>query len=310
VDPAALETPPSKAAAKTPSAPAPKAPAEAKPAATPPALGVVTIQPGCRIRVTLTDGATRGGTYVADAAGAVSIGELGLVALRNKTEPAAAAAIGNLLGKRGSTNTDVRVEILAASYDTLEVRGAVVSPGPVQIDPGGRLSLNDALLRAGGVPVDPRGAVVRVLRGGLTQAVADLSQAETYSLVDGGGRPAVPSVWLANNDVVYVFTGGAEDVVEVGERQITVLGEVPKPGVYRFNETEPCTLLHLLLKIEELTAYADARAVEIHRRGPDGRETVQTVNVEPLLEEGRRSDDVPLRNGDRIVVPARRLSLF
>jgi hypothetical protein len=34
------------------------------------------------------------------------------------------------------------------------------------------------------------------------------------------------------------------------------------------------------------------------------------VNVARIMDEGNPDDDVPLRNGDRIRVPARRISLF
>lgn len=280
------------------------------PPASPPARGTVTIQPGCQLRVDVMAETEREAVYVVDDNGAVNVDELGLVVLRNKTESEAAAAIIRLLESRGEAAPTARVEIVAASYDTIEIRGVVGRPGPVRIDPGGRISLNDALLRAGGVTADPRSATLRILRGGLTNAVSDLSQAETHGLMAADGRTVVPDIWLANNDVVYVFSGPTAAAVEVGEREILVLGEVPRPGVVRFDEAEPCTLLHLMLKIGGLTTYADGRAVRIHHRGPDGRETSLTVDVRPLLQDGRYSDDVPLYHGDRVVVPERRFALF
>jgi len=120
----------------------------------------------------------------------------------------------------------------------------------------------------------------------------------------------VPDVSLKNNDVVFVFAGSTPVGVEVGEKEILVLGEVGKPGVYRFPQAEPCTMMHLFFKMGGLPPYANKKAVRIIRRGEDGKETEIKVNVEKILEDGKPEKDVGLENGDRVVVPARRLSLF
>jgi hypothetical protein len=59
-----------------------------------------------------------------------------------------------------------------------------------------------------------------------------------------------------------------------------------------------------------LPPYANAKAIKIMRRDKNGNEQEIKVNTEKILSEGKPEDDVALDNGDRIVIPARRISLF
>ena len=151
---------------------------------------------------------------------------------------------------------------------------------------------------------------MRIVRGGLTNAVVDSEEGEEYSLVTADGRPSVPDVQLFNNDVVHVFSSEAGASAVLGEKEIMVLGEVKKPGIYRFSGNEPCTMLHLLLKMGALPPYANKKAIKIIRRDEYGEETEIKVNAEKILDDGDPDDDIELKNGDRLIVPARRIHLF
>lgn len=120
----------------------------------------------------------------------------------------------------------------------------------------------------------------------------------------------MPAVFLRNNDVAYVFSSEEDASVEVGEKEIQVFGEVNKPGVYRFSALEPCTMMHLVWKMGGLPPYANQKAVKVIRRDKDGGEEEFKVNVEDIMERGDPEKDFSLQNGDRVVVPARRLQLF
>ena len=76
------------------------------------------------------------------------------------------------------------------------------------------------------------------------------------------------------------------------------------------NSEDRSTLRDLVFKMGGLPPYANRKSIRIVRRDPDGRETDIKVNVEKILEEGRPEDDIQLENGDRVIVPARRISLF
>jgi protein involved in polysaccharide export with SLBB domain len=271
----------------------------------------ITIQPDCLVQIKVKDDPSLDGNYPVNDIGAVELGYVGPVILYNMTAKGAAQKIKEILDGRYFRNAFVEVLIKRASYDKIQVSGAVNKPGLIRIGAGDTISLNDALLRAGGVKASAIGAKVRIVRAGLLSALPTALEGEEYPLINDPKKPTVAVVFLRNNDIAYVFSTEAEAAVEVGDKEILVLGEVSKQGNYRFSGTEPCTMMNLILnKMNGLPPYANQKAVKVVRRNGDGSEEEFKVNVEQILERGDPQDDFPLQNGDRVLVPARRLSLF
>lgn len=268
----------------------------------------ITIQQDCIVQVSVKEDRQLEGSFTVNEIGAIEFGYVGPVILYNMTEKQAEQKIREVLESRYFKTATVSLRILKASYDKMMVLGAVNKPGVIKIGAGDSISLNDALLRAGGLRPAIKGAKVRIIKGGLTKAVA--FDGDEHVLVSEDGRPSVPDVKLRNNDVVYVFSSDASTPTEVGEKEVYVLGEVSKPGIYRFAGAEACSMMHLLFKIGGLPPYANVKGIKIMRRDKNGNEQEIKVNAENILKEGRPEDDVLLENGDRIVVPARRISLF
>jgi len=273
--------------------------------------GSLRIQPDSILQISVQEDPSLDGSYHVNEIGAVELGYVGPVILFNKTEKEAEKKIRDVLKGRDFKNATVKVRIVRASYDSVMVSGAVNKPGVIKIGAGDTIALNDALLRAGGLKPSATGARVKIVRNGLLSAVAASLEGEEYALVSEDGKPAVPDVDLRNNDVVFVYSTGAQaGVADGGEKEILVLGEVQKPGVYRFSAAEPCTMLHLALKLGGFPMYANKKAVKVLRRDKDGVEREIRVDVEKVLKDGSPAHDFPLENGDRVVVPARRISLF
>jgi protein involved in polysaccharide export with SLBB domain len=304
------DTPPANLPRSTVAAPA-SAPADAETVEKrPQAGGALTIQPESIVEVRVVEDPGLDGSYTVNEIGAVELGYVGPIILLNKTEEAAAGKIMEVLMGRHFKNATVRVRIMRASYDKVQVSGGVNRPGVIKIGAGDAISLNDALLRAGGLRPAARGAKVRIIRDGLLSAVALAIEGEEYVLMSEDGHPTVPDVALDNNDVAYVFTGSDSTPVEVGEKEILVLGEVNRRGVYRFPSGDPCTLMHLVFMMDGFPPYADESAVKIVRVDEEGNEQEIIVNAKDILETGDPTGDIPLKNGDRVIVPARRFSLF
>ena len=279
--------------------------------------GVVTIQPDSVVQVTVREDSKLDGSYQVNQLSAIQLGYVGPVFLHNMTEEQAAEKITEVLENRFFNQATVRVRILRPSYDTVAVRGRVTRPGVIQIGSGDRISLNDALLRVGNVTASIRDTHVRIVRGGLTRAVAASEPGEEYALVDEEGNPQVPDVWLWNNDVAFLFVRSARqpdapmDVeAERETREILVLGEVRRQGIYRFTDASRATMMHLILQMGGFPAYANTRSIRVIRRDDDGQEHEFRVNASEILSEGNPDLDVALEDGDRVIVPARRMSLF
>jgi protein involved in polysaccharide export with SLBB domain len=277
--------------------------------------GEITIQPDCLVQITVDEDPELNGTYPVNEIGAVKLGYVGPVILYNKTEVQAAEKIRDILTSRHFRNATVQVRIIRASYDKVRVDGEVMSPGVVKIGAGDSISLNDLLLRAGGLKPTAKGAMAKVVRTGLLSAVALAADGEVYALFDEQARPLVPDVRLRNNDIVMVFVSRGGDasapVVAAAPRQVLVLGEVNKPGIYTFDAGEPATMLRLMLKMGgQISSYANARAVRVIRQGDGEYEQELRVDVEKLLKDGDPAEDIELMDGDRVIVPQRRVTLF
>jgi protein involved in polysaccharide export with SLBB domain len=271
----------------------------------------ITIQPDCIVQVSVEEDKSLDGNYPVNEIGAIELGYVGPVILYNKTEAAAETKITSVLSDRGFKSATVAVKILRASYDKVLVVGAVNNPGQVKIGAGEAMSLNDVLLRAGGLRTSVKGAKVKIVRKGLLTPFPTALEGEEYALETEEGKPNIPDVRVRNNDVVNVFSGKAGAVETGGEKQIIVLGEgVSRPGVYRFTDDETCTMMHLVFKLGKLPLYANKEKFKIVRTKDDGKQEEIIVNVEKIVADGKAEDDVPLENGDRVIVPASKFTLF
>ncbi|KAM3103030.1 SLBB domain-containing protein [Phormidesmis sp. 146-12] len=90
--------------------------------------------------------------------------------------------------------------------------------------------------------------------------------------------------------------------------QVSVAGEVPRPGSYTTTLTESGipTLTKMVQLAGGVNQSADLQRVQIIRRKPGQNAGTQTLNVDlrQLLRSGDISQDLPLRDGDRILIPA------
>jgi protein involved in polysaccharide export with SLBB domain len=276
--------------------------------------GEVTSKPDCVLQVSVREDSALDGSYSVNEISAIQLGYVGPVFLRNMTEEKAAEKIKEVLENRFFNRATVTVRILRASYDKVAVHGQVASGGVIKIGSGDRISLNDALLRAGNFTASIKGVRVRIVRGGLLRAVAASENGEIYELLDENNEPKVPEVFLWNNDVAYVFTSSGSDesesaVVE-GDKKILVLGEVNRQGIYNFAGGTPCSMMYLIFKMNGFPTYADTEEIKIIRPDGDGGEKEIIVDASEILEEGDPAKDIRLENGDRVIVPERRMSLF
>lgn len=97
-------------------------------------------------------------------------------------------------------------------------------------------------------------------------------------------------------DPVVVVTLGAQRPV-----QVTVLGEVVKPGFYPV--AGPARVSSALLSAGGATSRADLRALQVRRTLIDGTVIEQKVDLFTPIANGGQVPDLRLEDGDAIVVP-------
>jgi polysaccharide biosynthesis/export protein len=87
--------------------------------------------------------------------------------------------------------------------------------------------------------------------------------------------------------------------------QVKVIGEVATPQSMPYREG--LTVLDAVLAVGGLTQFAAGNRAKIVRKGEDGKDTEIKVRLEALVRKGKVSENIALRPGDVLIVPA---SLF
>jgi protein involved in polysaccharide export with SLBB domain len=288
-----------------------------KPPAPQPAIP--TIQPDSVLWISVSEDPSLNGKYMVNDASAIDFGYVGLVFLPDMSIEQAEAEVKRVLEGRYLKNATVSVKLAKASYDRVGVQGSVEMPGEIKIGPGATISLSDALRRAGGIRGNRENCRVKIIRGGMKTPFGPAAEGEISSLVTQDGQLKVPDVFLRNDDLIYLFTPSSDTAQGVpgnagsagaGGKRVVLLGEVPRRGVIEFAENEPCTLMYLLFKIGGLPRFAKADQITVVRRNKDGTEKSFMVDGDKLMNNGKPEDDIVLETGDRIVVPARKISFF
>jgi len=92
------------------------------------------------------------------------------------------------------------------------------------------------------------------------------------------------------------------DVILVAQRpvQVTILGEIVRPGLYPLAAPQLSTAL---VSAGGATSLADLRAVRVRRAQPDGTIAEKEVDLFTALETATPVPDLQLADGDTIVVP-------
>jgi polysaccharide biosynthesis/export protein len=88
-------------------------------------------------------------------------------------------------------------------------------------------------------------------------------------------------------------------VTEFKSQQISVLGQVQKPGRYGLEASN--TLVDILAMAGGITDAGDERVVVAHRN--QGSVTKQEINLRDMLDPTKKTDLVPVQQGDIIYIP-------
>lgn len=209
--------------------------------------------------------------------GRVSVALLGALPVAGKTTD----ALAHTLTRRWNdyvVNPSVSVLLVQKRKETIQVFGAVTRPDTVEFGPD--LHVLEAVAKAGGFdPQSDPGTVTVTHRNGQRQVV-NLSHPE----VKGGTDQ---DIILSPSDVVYV---------PQRHTQVSVLGEVAKPGNLEYKEN---------MNVLDALGGAGGASTEANLNGAtlihNGRQ--RPLDLYGLLRQGNMSANIALAPGDSIVVP-------
>jgi polysaccharide export outer membrane protein len=206
-------------------------------------------------------------------------------------------------------NPQVTVFISEFRGHPVTVSGAVEKPGVVQLQ--GPASLFDVLVDAGG-PKDA-GATLTLTRnrdyGVISYPDAKTSADGAYSVAEVPLKDVAQKDTAAANIAVLPY-----DVITVSKddrrrRLVYVAGEVNRPGAIELVNQDKVSLSQALAMAGGLTRLASSKKTILRHVDKNGMEVASIhVNAHRILDGQEK--DLPLRDGDILIVPTNRLAVY
>ncbi|MBD2179602.1 SLBB domain-containing protein [Aerosakkonema funiforme] len=252
--------------------------------------------------------------------GTVNLALIGSVSVQGLTLEQAGAVISNRYA-RFLRRPIVTVSLVAPRPLNVAVSGEVNRPGayviPLTAAGGGvqQPTLTQALTLAGGITqsANLRGAQVRrVTRGGTQTINVDL-----FALLRAGDLRQ--DITLRDGDTIFIPTATSTNLAEAPIKadasfapaqnqplNVVVVGEVTRPGpqVVQPDQSGARPSVSRAIQVAGgVTQTANLRQVQVRRTTRGGAVQTIPVNLERLLRVGDRTQDLPLQQGDTVVVP-------
>ena len=163
------------------------------------------------------------------------------------------------------------------------------------------LDMIRAVTRAGGISREGILTAARVLRqdpdtGQYSAIPVDLS------LLFGAADMSM-NIPVRAGDILFVPSAR-----QATRGTIYLLGEVASQGAVSLPMNQEATLAKTILGSGGFARFANESRVRILRTGPDGNKQTLHVDVGRILKTGAFEDDVPLLDGDVVIVPERILT--
>lgn len=243
------------------------------------------LEAGDTIRIRVAGADNLSGTYLVDADGYITAPKLGQMNVAGASTVLAAERItARIIQLQLLKRPDVVVEIIGRLPKEVSVGGAVVRPGALSYKKGMRLS--DALDGAGLQPSSDTSRV-HIDRGGVL-IVVDYRKFLSGKASGIDVNPAIEAF-----DRIYVLS--MEQLTGVAR----VIGEIkdPKAGIIALSNRT--TVSQALQQAGGLTSLGDPKRVSVRRESQE-----VFVDAEALLS-GNLVNDIPLQDGDTVIVPKR-----
>lgn len=239
---------------------------------------VYRIKPGDTIEISVYGEPNLTKTVKVSEEGKIIYPFIGEIIIGNLTTKEATAKIENLLKKDYFVNPQVNIFI--KEYAKFFIIGAINSEGSYELI--GNLSLLEALALADGAKQNANLTNIKIIR--------KVGNEEKEYIVD------------FNKHGRDFLLQPLDRIIVKGYGDIAVLGQVRKPGSYKYSKG--LTAIEAIALAGGFTDIADQNAVKVIRRAP-GQDKKETFNVPiaHILKSGDKSRDVELKENDIISVP-------
>lgn len=265
------------------------------------------------INITVFDVPEYSGDFAVQADGTVNLPFFGLLNVKGLTLPQASILIRQSLAST-LRRPIVTVNLAKSRPTKISITGEVTRPGVYTLET--LTSLTTALQNAGGVTQSADIEQIQVLRA--ASRVLGTEQRAIFNLkalLESGDLQQ--DIVLRDGDQVFIPTVAEVDPTSsqnlasatfaptpTQPLRIAVVGEVNRPGPYTLasNGTVP-RVSNAIQEAGGITQQANVQNIVLRRVSPTGTETSIALNFWELLQTGDLSQDLPLQEGDTIVIP-------
>ncbi len=263
-----------------------------------------TIGKGDVISISIYEDNSFNGDFRVNDDGTINIPVLGFVKVDGDTVETLEKKLAKMfIKKKIYVNPHINIYIKKYGSKKVLVLGMVKEPGIINITDN--LTVLDVISRAGGIKDGLADRIVLIrkkndYRKNVTDSISnkkyfsdligrkssEVKVIDLHRLLDKGDLSL--NYYVKNGDIIFVPEAG----------KIYILGEVKKSGVYKYKDN--LTVLKAITESGGFTVRAAPSRTRIIRV-IDGKETTINVDLKSILKNEQK--DVPLRNGDIIVVP-------
>jgi len=243
--------------------------------------------PGDLLKISVINLDEMNGEYRVDSLGYINLPYIGRTLARGVTIKELQDKISKSLEEGYLNNPQVLVEIKEFRFQPISVIGAVQNPGrleTVDLD----IDLVEALTQAGGITSDA-GNRILVMRKSTSGRTRTLTINLSELMIEGQARLNIP-----------LFPGDTVNIPPQKPLVVSVLGEVMRPGEFKFTSDGRLTLLKVVANAGGFTTYARQNKVTI-KRDIDGTTKAIKVNAKAIREG--KIQDIEILHNDLIIVP-------
>lgn len=211
----------------------------------------------------------------------------------------------------------VTISVLTARPTKIAIAGEVNRPGSYTVETG-IPTVTRMIQLAGGIKqsADVRQIQVRRPRA-RNNGTEQMLNVNLWQLLQTGDLSQ--DMLLRDGDTLFIPTLNSTDLAEATQiasssfantdsrpLKIAMVGEVARPGPYTIAvdpQNKVPTLTRAIQLAGGITQSADIRKIQVRRFTQDGQEKIVDVDLWKLLKEGDLRQDLPLQEGDSVVIP-------
>jgi polysaccharide biosynthesis/export protein len=239
--------------------------------------------------LTITGAIVMGGGFTPEA----DIANTKILRLKNGREEFIKVDMKDVTQK-GEKEKDIVLEpddiiVVPKGFWKISIVGEVTKPGRYDMSKERQLSVMEAIAMAGGFTRDADLSNAKILRS--KQGQKEVIQVNINDIMVKGDKDK--NVTLEPEDVI---------VIPKGFWQVSVMGEVMRPGKYEMPKEKQLTIMEAIALAGGFTKDAAVNNTKI-LRSKNGKEAVIKVNIKDITQNNKKNKDVLLEPEDIIFVP-------